>query len=79
MENHPKIFMRTQLYDEKTARVHIKRVEDILSKPCVLNAQQSSPEEDQLNDIMHQGKIDGLSDEDIQKKQEEIYNKFQSK
>ena len=38
MENHPKIFMRTQLYDEKTARVHIKRVEDILSKPCVLNA-----------------------------------------
>ena len=35
-----KIYMRKQLYDEKSARQHIKKVVDIFTKPGVINAQQ---------------------------------------
>ena len=60
--------MRPKLYDEKSARQHIKRVNDILTTPCVLNAQQNTPEEDKLNSIVEEGKKEGLSEEDIIKK-----------
>ena len=37
LESDNKIYMRPQLYDEKTARQHINRVNDILTRPQVLN------------------------------------------
>ena len=33
-----KIYMRKMLYDEKSARQHIKKVVDIFTKPGVLNS-----------------------------------------
>jgi hypothetical protein len=38
LEKEPRIFMRPRLYDEKSSRSHIKRVNDVLTTPCVLNA-----------------------------------------
>lgn len=73
LETDSCIYMRPKLYDEKSARQHIKRVNDILTTPCVLNAQQNTPEEDKLNEIFEQGKKDGISEEDILKKQEDIF------
>ena len=40
-----KIYMRPQLYDEKSARHHIKKITDLLTKPCVLNAQTNPSDE----------------------------------
>ena len=66
--------MRAKLYDEKSARFHIKKVNDILTTPQVLNAQQNTPEEDKLNEIVNDGKKNGLSEEDIVAQQQEIFN-----
>lgn len=46
LESEPQIFMRPRLYDEKSARTHVKKVNDILTTPSVLNAQQISAEEE---------------------------------
>jgi hypothetical protein len=53
--------MRPRLYDEKSARTHVKKVNDILTTPCVLNAQQISVEEEQMNDLNEKAKAEGLS------------------
>jgi len=65
-----KIYMRTILYDEKSARHHIKRVTDILTKPTVLSGQQSATieEEEKLSELHAKG----LSDEEVKKQEEEI-------
>lgn len=47
LDTDPKIYMRTQLYDEKSGRQHIKKVIDVLTRPQVFNVQQNSqPEEE---------------------------------
>lgn len=47
-----KIYMRAQLYDEKSARHHVKRINEIFTKPSVLNTMQPpSPEEDRLQEL----------------------------
>ena len=39
LDSDPYIHMRPQLYTENSARTHIKRVNEILTTPCLLNAQ----------------------------------------
>ena len=64
--------MRPQLYNENSSRIHIKRVIELLTTPCLLNAQQNiSKEEEDLNEIEVQGKANATSAEEIAKKQEE--------
>ena len=64
--------MRPQLYNENSSRIHIKRVIELLTTPCLLNAQQNvSKEEEELNEIEVKGKEKGLSAEEIAKQQEE--------
>ena len=62
--------MRAQLYDEKSARHHIKRVKDILTKPCVLNSQHKGQEDDEkkLADIQRQAKTEGWPEEKMKEK-----------
>jgi len=68
--------MRSQLYDEKSARSHIKKVVEILTKPQVLSMQQpGSPEEDQLNELAAKN----LPEEEMAKAQEEIFKSLQQK
>jgi hypothetical protein len=67
LEADPKIYMRPRLYDEKSARTHVKKVNDILSTPCVLNAQQISPEEEKMNELAEKAKAEGLSPEALEK------------
>ena len=37
LEADNKIYMRPHLYDEKSARLHVKRINDIFTRPTVLN------------------------------------------
>lgn len=67
LETEPRIYMRPKLYDERSARQHVKKVSDILTTPSVLNAQQITPEEEQMSEIAEKGKTDGLSLEEIEK------------
>ena len=39
LESDPQIHMRAHLYDEKSARTHINRTNDVLTTPCVLSSQ----------------------------------------
>jgi len=39
----------------------VKKVNDILTTPSVLNAQQISVEEEQMNDLNEKAKAEGLS------------------
>ena len=66
--------MRPRLYDEKSARTHVKKVNDILTTPSVLNAQQISVEEEQMNDLNEKAKAEGLPQEDLEKQQQELFN-----
>jgi hypothetical protein len=59
--------MRARLYDEKSARTHVKKVNEILTAPCVLNAQQTSPEEQQMSELAEKAKKEGLSQEELEK------------
>lgn len=76
LEADNKIYMRAQNYDEKSARHHIKRVVDIFTSPCVLNTQQTSPEEEALNDILQDSK---MSEEEKAKEQEVVVKQLQAK
>jgi len=38
LESDPFIYMKPQLYTENSARAHIKRCNEILTEPCLLNA-----------------------------------------
>jgi hypothetical protein len=39
LEEDPRIFMRADKYDEKSARNHIRRIKEILQSPTVLTSQ----------------------------------------
>ena len=69
LDNDPKIYMRPRLYDEKSARTHVKKVNDILTTPSVLNAQQISDEEEKMNDLNEKAKAEGISNEELEKQQ----------
>lgn len=47
----------------------MKKVNDILTTPSVLNAQQISVEEEQMNDLNEKAKAEGLSQEELEKQQ----------
>ena len=69
--------MRPQLYDEKSARLHIKKVTDILDQPQVLSIQQqTSPEEEQLASI---DSNPALSDADKAIQRDEVIREMQRK
>lgn len=54
-----KIYMRPQLYNEKSARNHIKQVTDLLTKPKVLSIQQPlSEDREKLQKLQNQVEID---------------------
>ena len=73
LETDNKIYMRAQLYDEKSARQHINRVNDIFTRPQVLNGLQNFQlEEEKIANIALEGKAEGKSDEEIAKEQEEL-------
>jgi F0F1-type ATP synthase gamma subunit len=80
-----KIYMRPKHYDEKSARYHVKRVTDILTQPCTLNAQQqgADEEEQKMAQIEEECRIQGLNEEQRTKKifefQEELMKQYQSK
>jgi hypothetical protein len=48
LASNPRIFMRPKAYDDTNARIHIKRLLEVLEKPPVLtnNAQSSKVPED---------------------------------
>ena len=71
--------MRPKLYDEKSARTHLKKVTDILTTPCVLNAQQISVEEEQMSELTDKAKAEGMSKEELEKQQQELFNSMQAK
>ena len=80
LETDPYIYMRAQLYSENSARSHIKRVNEILTTPCLLNAQQNiSKEEEHLNELWEKGKSQNLSEEDLNKQQEEYIKEITAK
>ena len=69
LETDPFIYMRPQLYTENSARTHIKRVNEILTTPCLLNGQQNiSKEEEQLNKIWEEGRAQNVSEEELASK-----------
>lgn len=70
LESDQKIYMRPKLYDEKSARHHVRRVTEILTKPTMLNAQQNGQEEEEneLQDLINKCKADGISQEETDKK-----------
>ena len=70
LDSDNKIYMMPQLYDEKQARNHIKRVTDILTKPCALNSHQKGQEEDEkkLSDLHRQAKSEGWPEEKLHEK-----------
>lgn len=72
LETDPIIYMKPQLYSENSARTHIKRVNEILTTPCLLNAQQNiSKEEEHLNKIWEEGRSQNLSEEELASRQDE--------
>jgi hypothetical protein len=73
------IYMRARLYDEKSARNHVKKVSDILTTPCVLNAQQITPEEEQMSELTEKATADGMPQEELEKQQQELFNAMQAK
>lgn len=69
LDKDPIIYMRPKLYDEKSARLHVKKVNDVLTTPCVLNAQQITPEEEKMNELQEKGMAEGKSTEEIENSQ----------
>ena len=70
--------MKPDLYNETSSRAHIKRTVELLTKPTLLTSQQNiSKEEEQLVQIEKDGQKQGLSMEDVAKKQEEYVREVQ--
>jgi len=71
-----KIYMRAQLYDEKSARHHIKKITDLLTTPCVLNAEtKPSIETEKFDELQAKN----LPAEEFAKAEAEIVKEMQTK
>ena len=67
-EDPRKIYMKPLPYTEQAARNHVKRCNELLTQPCLLNAMQNvSKEEEELLAIESKAKKEGLSEEEHQK------------
>ena len=64
VEEPRRIHMKPMPYTEQAARNHVKRCNELLTMPCLLNAMQNvSKEEEQLIAIEAKAVKDGLNEE----------------